>query len=368
MLPLMRAARSAGHELMVATGPDLAPLVRTRGFPVWAAGLTMAEAFTPRDDVTPPTHSDDRFVLAGTVVFTPAAERFAVDVLPRADRWRPDVVVSEILEPAGLVVAHRTGARLLLHGLGPLPLPSHWRDVPALAQLCERWQLPGPFGGLLTATFLDICPPMLRLRVHAPSQQVLPLRPAGGDTGNASGLAERLAALPHPQTVHLTLGTIFNKAHAVYAAALAGLRELPVNVVVTVGADVDPASLGPQPPHVLVERYLPHAELLGLCDAVVCHAGAATMLAAYGHGLPQLFLPRGADQFDNATAGVRAAAALSLPAANVDPAAVASATRRLLDEPSFTTAARRIRDEIRAMPPAEEVLASLVADHPPGRR
>lgn len=149
-----------------------------------------------------------------------------------------------------------------------------------------------------------------------------------------------------------------------YAAALAGLRELPVNVVVSVSTDIDPASLGPQPRNVLVERYLPHAALLGHCTAVISHAGAATLLATYRHGLPQLFLPQGADQFDNAEACVRAGAALSLIGPEVDAHAVAAAAMRLITEPRFTTAARRIQGEIQAMPSAQDVLAELLTDAP----
>lgn len=368
MLPMARAARDAGHDLIVATGPDLAPLVERRGFATWSVGPTMAEAFAPRVDLAPPPPGSSAFITAGTAVFVPAAERFAADVQPRAEQWRPDLVLSEAMELAGLVVAARTRARHVVHGIGPLPIPAHWQDVPSYARLCERWGLAEPFGGLPAAPFLDICPPSLQLRPHAPTQPVRPLRPAAGDTGAADGLAEALAALPYPRTVHLTFGTIFNKAPGGYGAALAGLRELPINIVVTVGADVDPATLGPQPAQVMVERYLPHAALLPHCAAMVSHGGAATMLAGYRHGLPQLFLPRGADQFDNADAGVRAGAALSLITPTVEARAVAAATTRLLDEPAFPTAAHRIGAEIEAMPPAEEVLAGLLGELPSAGR
>jgi UDP:flavonoid glycosyltransferase YjiC (YdhE family) len=142
-------------------------------------------------------------------------------------------------------------------------------------------------------------------------------------------------------------------------AALTGLRELPVNVVVGVGQDVDPAVLGPQPPNVLVLGYVPHGALLPLCAAVVSHGGAATMLGAYRFGLPHLFPPRGGDQFDNAAAAVRAGAGLVLQPGELSAAAVAAAARRLLAEPDLAAAAGRIRAEIAAMPPAEEVLAAL---------
>jgi UDP:flavonoid glycosyltransferase YjiC (YdhE family) len=40
MPPLMNAARSAGHDVVVATGSDLAREVGRHRFPVWAVGPT----------------------------------------------------------------------------------------------------------------------------------------------------------------------------------------------------------------------------------------------------------------------------------------------------------------------------------------
>ena len=359
MLPLIRAAADTGHEVVVATGPDLAPAVRDRGLTAWVAGPTLPEAFGAGAGLPPPPRDEYVFVTAGTRVFAPAGERLAADLLPRALDWRPDLVLSEVMEPAGLVVTARTGARLVVHGVGPLPEPAHWQDVPAFAALCATWGLADPLGGLLAAPYLDICPPSLHLRDHVAGQDVRPLRPAPGDETPVPGLAGQLAALPHRQTVHLTMGTIVNKQPGAFTAALAGLSGLPVNVVVGVGPGVDPAVLGPQPPNVLVLGYVPHGALLPLCTAVVSHGGAATMFGGYHAGLPHLFLPRGGDQFENAAAAARAGAALVLQPDEVSAGAVAAATRRLLAEPSFASAAGRIQAEIAAMPPAAEVLATL---------
>lgn len=359
MLPLARAARAAGHDVVIATGPDLAPDVERRGFTALAVGSTMAEAFASGAGRQAPD-SDDRFVIAGTVVFVPAAERLATDLLPWAERWAPDVVVSETLELGGLIVADRVGARFVAHGLGPLPEPAHWQDVAAFERLCGTWGLAEPFGRLFDATYLDICPPALHLREHTPTQHVVPMRPAVGDTGPTPELDAMLARLPYDRTVHLTLGTIVNKADGAFDTALAGLRDLPANLVVTVGADVDPATLGPQPEHVVVERYLPHAALLPHCTAVVSHAGAATLLAASAHGLPQLLLPRAGDQFANTDAAVAAGAALGVMPDDADAEAITTAAMRLLSDSSFTRSAQCIQAEIRAMPPAEEVLAGLL--------
>jgi MGT family glycosyltransferase len=190
-------------------------------------------------------------------------------------------------------------------------------------------------------------------------QRITPLRPVAGEPAKGERLPEALAALPHPQTIHLTLGTIFNEAPGVLETAIAGLSELPLNLVVTTGPDTDPTRFGPQPRHVLLEPYIPHTLLLPRCSLVVSHGGAGIMLGALAHGLPQLILPQGADQFMNAAACQNARVALTLTPDEFSAHAVAAAARRLITEPEFDAAASRIRAEINAMPTAADVLAVM---------
>jgi UDP:flavonoid glycosyltransferase YjiC (YdhE family) len=108
---------------------------------------------------------------------------------------------------------------------------------------------------------------------------------------------------------------------------------------------------------VVVERYVPHELLLPRCDLLVDHAGAGVLLSGFGHGVPQLLLPQGLDQFGNAEAAERAGAALTITELSAE--VVADAAQRLLDEPGFTAAARALQAEIAAMPSAEQVAAAL---------
>jgi UDP:flavonoid glycosyltransferase YjiC (YdhE family) len=160
--------------------------------------------------------------------------------------------------------------------------------------------------------------------------------------------------------VHLTLGTVFHDAPEVLARAIAGLRQLAVNLIVTVGPDADPARFGPQPAQVRIERYLPHALLLPRCELVVSQGGAGVMFGALSHGLPQLVIPQGADQFMNAEACRDSGAALALAPEAVSADAIAAAAERLLAEPGFGVAARGVQSQIEAMPEAEAVLATLL--------
>ena len=154
------------------------------------------------------------------------------------------------------------------------------------------------------------------------------------------------------------MGTVFNDVKPL-RVTIEALRALPVRVLVTVGPQGDPATLGPQPEHVRVERYVPQSAVLEHCDVVVSHGGSGTALGALALGLPQLCLPQGADQFLNAAAIASAGAGLAIMPGDGTPEAVTDAVQRLLTDHSFRDAAARVRESIASMPSVEDVAAFL---------
>lgn len=370
MLPLARAAQRAGHEVVIASGAELVSDVERRGFTCWQVGPSRAEsdaAYRARCRDIEGMTSWQRVIDAVAGMFIPAAEQRAEELVARAMDWKPDLVVHELGELAGAVAAAHTGARHVVHGLGQLP-PGVWQlFAPGLPALGQRCDVPDLADRVLDAVYLDPCPPSLQPSGPAEFRRVQPVRPTAGEVLPDERLpwdGAVLDALPHRDTVYLTLGTIFHGMTEVFEAALAGLQALPINVVITVGPNADPRWLGPQPPHVLVADFVPQARLLPHCRLVISHGGAGTLTGALCHGLPQLILPQGADNFLNAAACERVDAALALQPGQVTAAAVTTAVRRLLAEPSFGAAARAIQAEIDAMPHADTVLTALTAEQP----
>ena len=144
------------------------------------------------------------------------------------------------------------------------------------------------------------------------------------------------------------------------AEMVKALRSLSVDLVVTTGPGVDPASLGPQPDHVTVRQFVPQDQVLRHADLMVSHAGAGTMLGALCHGLPQLCLPHGADQPWNAEAVARARAGIVVPEEECTPETVRAGVVTLLSSPSYRAAAREVQREIEAMPTARDVLPRML--------
>ena len=199
-------------------------------------------------------------------------------------------------------------------------------------------------------------PPRFRDPAVTPAPNTHAFRSVDPELGADTAETEWLAALPDPIT-YLTLGTIFNlESGDLFERALAGLRELPGSVVVTVGRDLDPGVLGPQPENVHVRRFIPQSLLLPYCDLVVSHAGSGSVIGALTHGLPMVLLPMGADQPLNAARAEALGVAQVLDALEATPAEIERAARAVLAESGYRHQAGLIRDEIRALPGPERAV------------
>jgi len=160
--------------------------------------------------------------------------------------------------------------------------------------------------------------------------------------------------------VYFTLGTEFNvESGDLFGRVLAGLGQLPLDVIVTVGRQLRPADLGTQPANVHVTSYVPQASLLPRVCAVVSHAGSGSVAGALAFGLPQVLLPLGADQPLNAARCEALGCGIVLDPLTVTPGEVRDAVRQVLGEEQFRRAAGRLRAEILALPPAAEALEPL---------
>ena len=176
----------------------------------------------------------------------------------------------------------------------------------------------------------------------------------------ATTLEALLVLLSDGPVVYLTLGTIFNQESGdLFERAIAGLRELPGHLVVTVGRELDPASLGPVPPHVHLRPYIPQSLLLPRVDLVVAHGGSGSLLGALSHGLPLVFcrwvpISRSTPAGPNSSAWHWRSTRLRRR-----PMRSALRLRAVLDDPAYRRCAERIRDEIAALPGPEHAVALL---------
>ena len=121
-------------------------------------------------------------------------------------------------------------------------------------------------------------PALLRFRDRAP----IPATdlPAWGD--------------PAAPLVYVSFGSEAGASHhfpGLYRRAAEALGELPVRTLITIGDRRDPAELGPLPPSVRVERWVPQAAVMPRASAVVAHGGSGSTLTALAAGVPLALVP-----------------------------------------------------------------------------
>jgi UDP:flavonoid glycosyltransferase YjiC (YdhE family) len=361
LIPIARAAEAAGHVVAFTGRPWMIPTVEAAGFPAFASGSDVGG--TPKR--VPPRAYDpgreDRGLREGFA--RRIARERARDIFPLCVEWQPDLLVCEELDFGAVVVAERFGlphAAVLVIAAGSFV--RHALVAAPLNELRAEYGLPpDPELAMLSRSLVfSPFPPSYRdpafpLPATAHALRLPALESTNVETGSAWPAPP--AGVP---TVYFTLGTVFNvECGDLFARVLKGLRDLPINLVVTVGRHFDPEELGPQPNNVHIERYIPQSQILPRCDAVVSHGGSGSVLGALAHGLPMVLLPMGADQPLNAARCQALGLARVLDPMVATPDSVREAVSAVLEDPAYRRAAERLRDESAALPGPEYAVTLL---------
>ena len=378
LVPLAQALESAGHEVAFASTPGFCPTIEAKGFRTFRAGAdeTEEEAKQIREQVArseelPPQVPAMRYGFAGI-----RADRALPDLLDIIRDWHPHVVVREHTEFAGCVAAERAG---IPHATYQLAAPAlfFFRAVEEpLNRLLASVGLPSGTPGKPADTlyrYLLLYPRPSSLwnpEVPVPSTMHA-FRYTSFKQSAEEALPEWVAELeeqPDAQgerrpTVYATLGTVNNDRTDIVSAILEGLREEPINLMLTVGRNGDPLEFGEQPANVHVERFIPQNLLLPQCDLVVTHGGSGTMLDALSHGLPMVIIPIAADQPVNAQLCVELGVArVVTPEGRTEMELaheIRKAAQEVLREPRYRQNAQRLQREMEELPGLEYPVALL---------
>ena len=298
-------------------------------------------------------------------------------LLEIAAKWRPDLIVRDEVDFAGAIAAEVLGlphaAVVVIAAGGFLRADVIEESLAALRS--EHGLDPAGAMGMLHR-YLTIVPGPPSFR--DPADQLPPtahyVRPAAVDQSQDHGLASSGSTRPTPERpkAYVTLGTIFNQESGdLFQRVLAGLAALPVDVVATVGHQIDPTELGPLPSNVRVESFVPLVQMLRDTDVVVSHGGSGTVIAALAFGIPQVLLPLGADQPLNADRCVALGVGIALDALHSTPTAIREATETVLTAETYPARADQFRAEIASLPDARypgtllETLAETRTPAPP---
>lgn len=380
-LALIRRLVSRGHRVTVLAAPPLRVRVEAVGatFRPWRQ---VPHRRTP-EDPDPFVDHDLRTPIAFTrrlldrVLAGPAVD-YAAEVGDVLDGCRARVVVSSFTLLGAMAAAE--SRRLPSAVLMPNP---YLLPAPQLPPFGTGWHpMPGPIGrvrdGLVNAAVRQLwargtpvlnaarselgLPPLRHLfdqigradRVLVLTSQAFdfPARlPANvryvGAQLDDPGWAEPAALPPGDEPLVLVgMSSTFMDQTSLLRRTVAGLDALPVRGLVTTGPEIDPVDVrGTE--RVRVVRSAPHTAILPGADVLISHGGHGTVAKGLVAGVPQLVIPLGRDQPDNAARVVAAGAGLRLPK-NAEPAAIARAVHRLLTEASFRQRAAGLGDIMHA--------------------
>ncbi len=358
LLSIAEAWRDAGDQVVVATGPAVAPLVAQAGMQL--AQLALGRGSNPgvaRPDQQPAGEDDNlraffeatRHGMVPTLRYQ--AEARAQDLLwEPVETARRAIEIVEQVRPDAILVDHLAfGATIGLRAAGipyadvvlghprQLPLAGETYGVPgawpaAFSPDPQELEDLGSVARRIADRFTDAYNGALRA-VAADAQAVDDAFAAHGSMvlfnyPQALHDHERTAELPRahaflgatprreqasadveawldrdaePPLVLVSLGTFLSARDDVLGTIAAGLRLLDVRVALATGS-ADPAGLGALPSEWLVSSYLPQVSILRRASVLVTHAGNNSVTEALAQGVPMLALPFSTDQFDGAAA------------------------------------------------------------------
>ena len=312
-LPIARALVAAGHDVAFSTYFGMVPEVEAAGFEALATGPRVAKPPVKKPLLEPDPEREDevaRRVFAGRLT----RERIA-SVPEHCATFRPDVLVCDETDYGAQIAAGRLGLPFATSLIGPTGAFPRRETIAAALDAMPA----------LPYVVLSGFPPRLR-SVPLPDT-ALAFRPC--EPSHAEGSA-----------IYFTLGTIFiHECGDLPERVLAGLSGF--NCVET------------------ITRFVPQADILPRCRAVISHGGSGTLVASLAHGLPSVLIPLGADQLVNAERAAELGIARVLHAVRATPDDVRAAVLEVIEDPAYAAAARAIRDEIAALPGPESAAQLL---------
>jgi UDP:flavonoid glycosyltransferase YjiC (YdhE family) len=277
--------------------------------------------------------------------------------------WRPQLIVRDSVEFGVLVAAEVAGVphvRVAVHqrameeqicSLAAAPIDSLRQAVGLTADQGATLQSERIF-----TSFPESFEGTADGEAARPVYRVGPVKEVSPPTSSA--WEPHTGGLPFVYITFGTVATTVPEAQQLYQTAIAAVADLPVRALLTTGRGFDLGILGRVPANVRVEAWVPQANVLPHTAVMVCHGGSGTVLGGLAACVPQVVVPIGADQPQNAQsiAAIGAGLALDKP----DAATLRAAIERVLGDPGFRDAARLVSREMSTLHSIDEAADALL--------
>jgi MGT family glycosyltransferase len=96
--------------------------------------------------------------------------------------------------------------------------------------------------------------------------------------------------------LYISLGSIATNQPEFYKQCFAAFAEQPWQVVLSIGKQVDPITLGAIPENFLLSSYVPQLEILTRTHLFITHAGTNSIMESMYFGVPMVMIPQQPEQ------------------------------------------------------------------------
>jgi UDP:flavonoid glycosyltransferase YjiC (YdhE family) len=348
LVPLAWELRTAGHQVLIATAGE-GVRVADSGLPVAniARGFDLHRTrrrMALRNPVLARAEHAGRAGPRGVVtLFGEINDELADGAVTVADEWQPDLLIHDALAPVGALVAARRRVPAVI--CDPSLYDGHHLSFAATGHLsyaCGRHSVAAP------------APPSAVIRLAPPSM-----------VGDRPGWRMRYVPYDGGLVTAGWLDQPLERPRIVVVASNPGESDPALmRTVIRAAPHVDAEfvlvrpdlGVGQRlPGNVRTVEWAPLSRLLPSCTGIVHHGGAAMVLTALVHGVPQLVVPDAGERRHNAGLVYRRGVGLVGARRNV----TASLLRRLVTLDSLATAAAEVRTEMTSAPDPAEIAVKL---------
>jgi UDP:flavonoid glycosyltransferase YjiC (YdhE family) len=354
MVDVLREMSRRGHQVCVASAPSMAGLTAAYGLTLAPVGLDFRVGDEPRlvpGLAAARARRERDFPYTRKVLVETLAQAALPGIVRLVDQWRPDVIVRDPVEFAGLAAAEAAG---LPHLTGRenrfLPLPV-WHSelggaLAALGQAAGAGELEATslyrYLGLAPAlpafvTAATVLPDPREFGAHvAPTMRFIRPRTPRRGAGPMPGTGEMAASGPRG-AVLITFGTVFDTEEDLRASAAAAMRAT-------------------QRPVIWADRgrgWLDFDDVLPRCRVVVTVGGFNTIMAALRYGVPLVVIPAGADHQTNAARCSALGVGVVMEREQLSGATLRASIELVAGDPSFAARAAELAAEWASLPDAD---------------
>nr|MDT0661778.1 activator-dependent family glycosyltransferase [Micromonospora sp. DSM 115978] len=399
MVPLAWALQTAGHEVRVASQPELTDVITNAGLTAVPVGKDHRMYEFIKQAAAEDDGLEDWFDFAedrpevltwehlkwgyGQVVlwwWRVFNDVMIADLTTYCRQWKPDLVIWEPITFAGPIAATATGvphARLMwsvdlftrmrrrFHQVNEEQPADQREDVFRQWLAARVGRYGGEFSEVMTTGHftIDTTPNSLRHDPHLDLDldlHYLPMRhiPYNGP----SVIPDWLRTPPTKPRVALTLGVSSTERLDGYAISVQEILDHLADLDLDIIATLPPAQadkLHNTPTNTRIVGFAPLNALAPTCNAVIHHGGNGTYYTTLAAGVPQLIVPRFFDGGIRADYLARQGAGFKITDEEATGAKIREAVLRLVEDPAYAENATRLAAEMRALPTPNDLVGEI---------